>query len=836
METELASALEKLAQLLTTKTAERSSSADGALVVSQADQVLKLELMPNDVKLNGVSNYLSWSRRALLILKTKGLTEYVLGTVEEPNDKGSSEWKKWSVTDSLILAWMLNSLAPAIAASAEALPSASAVWSLLSRRYSGKGNLMLMSQIEDKIYAVRQGDKSVTVYANELQRLWAELDECDPLELPHAESMELATNWIERRRVMQFLKGLSTCFESRHANLLHLPKLASLDEAIDAMSQEEVRLQLKRGNGNESAYRVAEQQDSRDCFNCGQQGHLSRFCTAPRRGRGRGYGAGSSNRGGRNGSGGSWNGSGGPWQGSGGSWQGGGGSWHAPKANIAAAVEGKQTAGGREAATSYANFVDTNEGNTEHASIAAHKINSEWVLDSGASQHVAGDFCEFTSYTPHSFTHPKTIQTADGTAQPITGVGTVSCTPSIKLSSVLHVPSFPVNLLSLSALVDQIDCRIIIDRFVFVIQERSTGRSLGTGIRHRGLWYMDRSMTGQEGMHMLAIVAEDKETRALIHHCRMGHVSFDKMYQVFPNVMSGVDKSKLCCDACEFAKHTRSSYVAKGIRSISPFVLIHSDVRTCPVVSIGGMKYFVTFIDCHSRMTWVYLMRHKDEVFRCFKTFYALVETQFSVKIQALRSDNGTEYVNKDMGSFMSDKGILHQTSCPDTPPQNGVAERKIRHLLEVARALLFTMNVPKFMWSEAVMMATFLINRTPSRVTGMKSPCELIFTENKFPVPPKVFGCVCFVRDHRPSVNKLDPRAVKCIFIGYSSGQRGYKCWSPSERTFVSMDVTFRESEPFYGEKTDLGAMFEVLDQSPADEIGRGGEYTTSELVWLSH
>jgi transposase InsO family protein len=372
---------------------------------------------------------------------------------------------------------------------------------------------------------------------------------------------------------------------------------------------------------------------------------------------------------------------------------------------------------------------------------------------------------------------------ADGTAHPITDVGKISYTPSIKLSSVLHVPSFPVNLLSLSALVDQIDCRLIVDRFVFLIQERSTGKSLGTGARRRGLWYMDRNMTDQEGMHMLAAVAEDKETRAIIHHCRMGHVSFEKMYQVFPDVMSGVDESKLSCDACEFAKHTRSSYVSKGIRNITPFVLIHSDVWTCPVLSISGMKYFVTFIDCHSRMTWVYLLRHKDEVFRCFKTFYALVETQFNVKIQALRSDNGTEYVNRDMGAFMSDKGILHQTSCPDTPPQNGVAERKNRHLLEVARALMFTMNVPKFMWSEAVMMVTFLINRTPSRVIGMKSPCELIFTENKFPVPPKVLGCACFVRDHRPSVNKLDPRAVKCIFIGYSSGQRGYKCWSPSER-----------------------------------------------------
>jgi hypothetical protein len=97
---------------------------------------------------------------------------------------------------------------------------------------------------------------------------------------------------------------------------------------------------------------------------------------------------------------------------------------------------------------------------------------------------------------------------------------------------------------------------------------------------------------------------------------------------------------------------------------------------------------------------------------------------------------------------------------------------------------------------------------------------------KNKFVVPPKVFGCTCFVRDHRPSVGKLDPRAVKCIFVGYSIGQKGYKCWSPSERhLFVSMDVTCRESVPFYGERTDLSFMFEPHSTS-IDEVGREGGY----------
>jgi hypothetical protein len=126
---------------------------------------------------------------------------------------------------------------------------------------------------------------------------------------------------------------------------------------------------------------------------------------------------------------------------------------------------------------------------------------------------------------------------------------------------------------------------------------------------------MNRSIPNQAGELVCAAMKEGKENIAMIFHCRMGHISFDKMYKVFPDEMRGVDRNKLKRDACEFAKHTRASYVSKGLRSITPFMLVHSDVWTCPIVSINGMKYFVTFIDCYSRMTWVYLMRHKDEVF-----------------------------------------------------------------------------------------------------------------------------------------------------------------------------------------------------------------------------
>jgi hypothetical protein len=237
------------------------------------------------------------------------------------------------------------------------------------------------------------------------------------------------------------------------------------------------------------------------------------------------------------------------------------------------------------------------------------------------------------------------------------------------------------------------------------------------------------------------------------------------------------------------------------------------------------------------------MLKHKSEVFQCFQDFHKLVANQFNARVRIIRTDNGTEYVNNAFGAYISDHGIVHQTTCPGTPPQNGVAERKNRHLLEVARSLMFQMNVPKYLWSEAVMTATYLINRMPSRILGMKSPAELLFGKCDFKVPPKVFGCVCFVKDHRPTVGKLDPQAVKCIFVGYVSTQKGYKCWDPiGKRLFVSMDVTFREEEPYYTKKNDIDPFLEEFSsviktdsregKNENDDEQGDGEVTREEVI----
>ena len=150
---------------------------------------------------------------------------------------------------------------------------------------------------------------------------------------------------------------------------------------------------------------------------------------------------------------------------------------------------------------------------------------------------------------------------------------------------------------------------------------------------------------------------------------------------------------------------------------------------------------------------------------------------------------------------FLNTQGILHQTSCPHTPQQNGVAERKNRHLIETARTLLIHHNVPTTFWSDAVLTACYLINRMPSSVLNDQIPHSLLFPNDPlYHLPPRVFGCVCFVHDLTPGKDKLAAKSIKCVFLGYARLQKGYRCYCPAtRRCFTSPDVTFFESSPFF-------------------------------------
>ena len=148
-------------------------------------------------------------------------------------------------------------------------------------------------------------------------------------------------------------------------------------------------------------------------------------------------------------------------------------------------------------------------------------------------------------------------------------------------------------------------------------------------------------------------------------------------------------------------------------------------------------------MDDFSRVTWLYLMKTRSELFAHYSVFCAEIQTQFHVFVQTLRSDNAKEYLSEPFQSFMLQNGILHQTSCVDTPSQNGVAEIKNIYHLETARVLLFQMNVPKHFWVNAVSTTCFLINKMPSSILNRVTPYHQLFPNKPlYPIDPKVFGC----------------------------------------------------------------------------------------------
>ena len=200
-------------------------------------------------------------------------------------------------------------------------------------------------------------------------------------------------------------------------------------------------------------------------------------------------------------------------------------------------------------------------------------------------------------------------------------------------------------------------------------------------------------------------------------------------------------------------------------------------------------------------MSWVYLLCDCSEVVTTVTHFITEVITQYSTSPKILRTNNPLEFIQTSLRTFCADRDIIHQTTCPHTSQQNGVAKRKHRQLLDMTRTLLIEMHVQSYLWFDALMTATYLHNRLPSAPLGGAILLHCLQpTSSLFSLPPRVFGCVAFVQDHSPSLSKLAPRALKGVFVGYSRTQKGYQVYFPdTHRYMISADVTFHEDSPFF-------------------------------------
>ncbi|KAL3682919.1 hypothetical protein R1sor_000941 [Riccia sorocarpa] len=198
----------------------------------------------------------------------------------------------------------------------------------------------------------------------------------------------------------------------------------------------------------------------------------------------------------------------------------------------------------------------------------------------------------------------------------------------------------------------------------------------------------------------------------------------------------------------QFGKQARQTFRGPGRRTKQLLQIVHTDVWTATQPSMYGLEYFVSFIDDYLRFTWVYFLRGKSspEVLSAFQTFQKMVEKQSGKSVLSLRSDRGGEFLSGAFTTYLSEQGILRQKTCSYSPQQNGVAESKNRHIAEAARAMLNEKNMLRSYWAEAVAVAVYLMNRTPTVAVHSKTPLEVFFGSKPDYSHLKVFGCICYV------------------------------------------------------------------------------------------
>uniref|UniRef100_A0A151UG14 Retrovirus-related Pol polyprotein from transposon TNT 1-94 n=1 Tax=Cajanus cajan TaxID=3821 RepID=A0A151UG14_CAJCA len=171
-----------------------------------------------------------------------------------------------------------------------------------------------------------------------------------------------------------------------------------------------------------------------------------------------------------------------------------------------------------------------------------------------------------------------------------------------------------------------------------------------------------------------------------------------------------------------------------------------------------------------------------------------MVTNQFQLPIKALQTDWGGEFC--PFTTYLNDVGIQHRLICPHTHHQNGVVERKHRHIVELGLTLLVEADLPMQFWDYAFLTSVYLINRLPSSSIQNEVPYQKLFNNTPDYHFLKVFGCACFPHLRPYNRTKLQLRSQECLFLGYSTSHKGYKCLAADGRLYISKDVIFNEAK----------------------------------------
>ena len=433
-----------------------------------------------------------------------------------------------------------------------------------------------------------------------------------------------------------------------------------------------------------------------------------------------------------------------------------------------------------------------------------------WLLDSGASCHMSHDRDSFVSLRDHKVT----IQIGKKGGNVVSeGVGDVDLcldvcgeTQHIRLTDVLYIPDLPVNLLSVAALTSR-NLRVEFNKrdgcVVYNRNELIVAVAINTGNNTYSLQLRKETAAAAVLPSPAGSQVSTRPATDLVKwHNRLGHISTKRIQEMAGGLVDGMGKINFTqpivdCKACALGKLKRKPISSQpASRALEPLELVHSDVcGPMEVAGTGGAKYFALVVDDATRYVFVLFLKEKSNLAGKLQALIAFLNVNKKRKIGAIRCDNGGEYTSAPVKEFCHKQGITLEYTAPNSPQQNGVAERKNGSIVTLARCMLQRAKLPKKYWVEAVAHAVYITNRAPTKAVIKQTPYEAWHKEKPDLRDLKTFGCDAVVLFEQGTHTKLEPKGRTCKFLGYRSEGEGFKFYDPKTGSILaSRNVQFQE------------------------------------------
>nr|KAJ0210442.1 hypothetical protein LSAT_V11C400201490 [Lactuca sativa] len=437
-----------------------------------------------------------------------------------------------------------------------------------------------------------------------------------------------------------------------------------------------------------------------------------------------------------------------------------------------------------------------------------------WWVDSGATSHVCKDLYWFKDFQP--IEDGSVVKMGNVATEPIKGISSVLLTftsaKCLCLNNVLYVPDIRKNLVS-KIVLNNYGYQQVLESDKYILSRH--GSFMGFGYICNGMIRLNINYPSSDNFVFMAYSSSSNNfQKSKLWHARLGHIHYKRLKDMSKmSLIPAFDmQNNEKCKTCMLTKITRQPF-KDVVRESKVLDLIHSDLcyfHSTP--SLGNKKYVVTFIDDASRYCYIYLLHSKDESLDKFK-IYKQVELHKNELIKVLRSDIGGEYYDP---VYFESTGIIHQTTPPYIPQQNGVAEWKNRTLKEMVISMLSYSVLSEGFWGEAMLTACYILNRTPNK-RSKNTPYELWCKKVPNLSYLKVWGCRAVVRLTEPKTKTFGERGIDSIFIGYVEHSKAYRFYVLESNDYVSVNTVIESRDAIFDEErfTSIPRPRDMIHQS---------------------